>query len=177
MTWKDDSVFSGKKPAVDVTVLSTGDARNVAVNVMPAKAEALLDIRLFPNQEPLQVVKELNQLLDKLMKENPELRVELEVTHCQKVPEQLSDFITEDDPLVQEILEFSREYTGRQDIKMEWAGGVGGGRPDLWNAGSLYGYHLDYRINVMLYFIRMALPLVRGSGGTGFPKSVLMPSL
>ena len=137
MTWKDDPAFSGKKPAVDVTVLSTGDARNVAVNVMPAKAEALLDIRLFPNQEPLQVVKEMNQLLDKLMKENPDLRVEFEVTHCQKVPEQLSDFITEDDPLVQEILAFSREYTGRQDIKMEWVGGVGGGRPDLWNAGAI----------------------------------------
>ncbi|MBE3145199.1 MAG: M20 family metallopeptidase [Planctomycetes bacterium] len=137
MTWKDDPVFSGKKPAVDVTVLSTGDPRNVAVNVMPAKAEALLDIRLFPNQEPPQVVTELNQLLDKLMKENPALHVELEVTHCQKVPEQLSDFITEDDPLVQEILAFSREYTGRQDIKMEWVGGVGGGRPDLWNAGAI----------------------------------------
>jgi len=137
MTWDEDPLFSGRKPAVDATVLSTGEPRNVAVNVLPAKAEALLDIRLFPNQEPINVVTELNKLLEDLMKVNPELRVELEVTHCQKVPAHLWDFIAEDDPLVQEILQFSREFTGRQDIKMEWGGGVGGGRPDLWNAGSI----------------------------------------
>jgi acetylornithine deacetylase/succinyl-diaminopimelate desuccinylase-like protein len=71
------------------------------------------------------------------MKKNPDLRVELEVTHCQKVPGHVWDRITEDDPLVQEILEFSREFTGRQDLKMEWGGSHGGGRPDLWNVGSI----------------------------------------
>jgi len=137
MTWEDDPLFSGRKPVVDVTVLSTGDPGNVVVNVMPAKAEALLDLRLFPNQEVPQVVAELNQLLDDLMKENPDLHVELEVTHVQKAPGHVWDVITEDDPLVQEILEFSREFTGRQDIEMEWRGSHGGGRPDFWNLGSI----------------------------------------
>lgn len=137
MTWEDDPLFSGRKPVVDVTVLSTGDPRNVVVNVMPAKAEALLDLRLFPNQEVPQVVAELNQLLDDLMKENPDLHVELEVTHVQKAPGHVWDVITEDDPLVQEILEFSREFTGRQDIEMKWGGSHGGGRPDFWNLGSI----------------------------------------
>ena len=137
MTWEDDPAFSGRKPAVDVTVLSTGDPRNVAVNVMPAKAEALLDIRLFPSQEPLKVVAELNQLLDDFKKKNPNLRVEFEVTHCQKVPGHYWDMITEDDPLVREILKFSREFTGRQDIKLEWGESSGGGRPDFWNVGAI----------------------------------------
>ncbi len=137
MSWKEDPLFPGRKPMVDVTVLSTGEAANVAVNVMPAKAEALLDLRLFPDQEPRQVVAELNQLLDNLMKKDPDLHVEFEVTHCQKVPGHVWDVITEDDPLVKEILEFSREFSGRADLKMEWGGSHGGGRPDLWNAGSI----------------------------------------
>ncbi len=137
MTWQSDPLFPGRKPGVDVTVLSTGAPDKVAVNVMPSKAEALLDIRLFPNLEPLQVVAQLNKLLADKMKANPELHVALEVTHCQKVQPRLWDFINEDDPLVQEMLKFSREYTGRQDIEMQWVGSVGGGRPDLWDSGSI----------------------------------------
>jgi len=137
MTWEDDPLFAGRKPHVEVTVLSSGDPRDVVVNVMPAKIEALLDMRLYPNQETLKVVAELNQLLDDLMEETPDLNVKLEVTHVQKAPGHVWDMITEDDPLVQEILEFSREFTGRQDIEMEWGGGVGGGRPDFWNAGAI----------------------------------------
>jgi acetylornithine deacetylase/succinyl-diaminopimelate desuccinylase-like protein len=38
---------------------------------------------------------------------------------------------------VQEILAFSREYTGNPDLQMEWGGGVGGGRPDFWNSGAI----------------------------------------
>ena len=140
MTWEEDPLFAGRKPMVDVTVLTTGDPRDVAVNVMPSKAEAFLDLRLFPNQDHRQVVAELNQLLDDLMKENPELRVELEVTHVQKAPGNVWDVITEDDPLVQEILEFSREYTGNQDIEMRWGGSGGGGRPDFWNVGAIVLY-------------------------------------
>jgi succinyl-diaminopimelate desuccinylase len=137
MTYEDDPLFEGRKPHVEVTVLSSGDPRNVAVNVMPAKVEALLDMRLYPKQEPVKVVAELNQHLDNLMAENPELNVEFEVTHIQKVPGQAWDVITEEDPLVQEILAFSREFTGNPDLEMEWSGGVGGGRPDFWNAGAI----------------------------------------
>lgn len=137
MTWEDDPLFVGRKPHVEFTVLSSGDPRNVVVNVMPSKIEALMDMRLFPNQEAPKVVAELNKLLDDLMEETPDLNVKLEVTHVQKTPGHVWDIITEDDPLVQEILEFSREFTGRQDIEMEWRGGVGGGRPDFWNVGAI----------------------------------------
>lgn len=137
MTYEKDPLFAGQKPHVEATVISSGDLRNVAVNVMPAKVEALLDMRLFPNQEAQQVVAEMNQLLDELMEENPDLTVEFEVTHIQKTPEHVWDAITEDDPFVQEMLAFSREYTGNPDLQMEWRGGVGGGRPDFWNSGAI----------------------------------------
>jgi acetylornithine deacetylase/succinyl-diaminopimelate desuccinylase-like protein len=137
MTYKEDPLFAGEKPHVEATVISSGGLRNVAVNVMPAKVEALLDMRLFPNQEAQQVVAEMNQLLDELMEENPDLTVEFEVTHIQKTPEHVWDAITEDDPFVQEMLAFSREYTGNPDLQMEWRGGVGGGRPDFWNSGAI----------------------------------------
>ncbi len=137
MTYEEDPLFTGQKPHLEATVISSGDPRNVAVNVMPSKVEALLDMRLFPNQKPIQVVSEMNQLLDSLMEENPDLTVEFEVTHIQKTPEHVWDAITEDDPFVQEMLAFSREYTGNPDLQMEWRGGVGGGRPDFWNTGAI----------------------------------------
>ena len=137
MTWEDDPIFAGRKPHVEVTVISSGDSRNVVVNVMPSKIEALLDMRLYPDQEAPKVVAELNKLLDDLMEETPDLNVKLEVTHIQKTPGHVWDIITEDDPLVQEIMEFSREFTGRQDLEMKWSGGVGGGRPDFWNTGAI----------------------------------------
>lgn len=64
MIYEEDPLFTGQKPHVEATVISSGDPRNVAVNVMPSKVEALLDMRLFPNQKPIQVVSEMNQLLD-----------------------------------------------------------------------------------------------------------------
>jgi acetylornithine deacetylase/succinyl-diaminopimelate desuccinylase-like protein len=137
MTYEDEPLFTGQKPHVEATVITSGDPRNVAVNVMPAKVEALLDMRLFPNQEAKQVVAEMNQLLDTLMEENSDLTVEFEVTHIQKTPEHVWDAIKEDDPFVQEMLAFSREYTGNPDLQMEWRGGVGGGRPDFWNTGAI----------------------------------------
>jgi len=151
MTWEDDPLFSDLKPRVDVTAISSGDPSDVAVNVMPAKVEALLDVRMFPNQNVPQAVAELNQLLDDLMEENPDMQVELEITNVQKAPEHVWDMINEDDPLVQEILEFSRDFTGRQDIEMKWRGGFAGGRPDFWNVGS-----------VVIYSGGLELP---GSGG------------
>lgn len=56
----------------------------------------------------------------------------LEVAGVQKVSEEYWSRITEKDPLVQEILKMSRDYTVK-DVKMSWRGGVGGGRPDFWN--------------------------------------------
>jgi acetylornithine deacetylase/succinyl-diaminopimelate desuccinylase-like protein len=140
MTWEDDPLFSGLKPRVDVTAISSGDASDVAVNVMPAQVEALLDVRMFPNQNIPQAVGELNKLLDELMEENPDMQVKLEITNLQKAPEEVWDRINEDDPLVQEILEFSRDFTGRQDLEMKWRGGFAGGRPDFWNAGAIVIY-------------------------------------
>jgi len=153
MTWREDPLFP--KPHVQATVLSSGDSRQVAVNVMPAKVEAHLDIRLVPNQDPPQVVAELNRLLDTLKQKDENLAVQLEVAGVQKVPEPAWDRITEDDPLVQAILALSREHLGR-DVQMEWQGGVGGGRPDFWNLGGL-----------VVFSGGLGLP--RGGGGSHSP--------
>lgn len=66
MKWKPDPMFS--KPHVEATVLSSGNPRDVAVNVTPATVEAQLGIRLLPSQDPKQVVAEINKLLDDLKK-------------------------------------------------------------------------------------------------------------
>jgi succinyl-diaminopimelate desuccinylase len=153
MKWTPDPVFS--KPHVEATVLSSGNPREVAVNVMPAKVEAHLDIRLLPNQEPKQVVVEINKLLDDLKKADPKLEVQFEVAGVQKVPEEYWSRITEKDRLVQEILKMSRDYTGK-DVKMSWRGGVGGGRPDFWNLGALVVFS-------------GGLDLPRGGGGAHSP--------
>jgi len=153
MKWKPDPMFS--KPHVEATVLSSGDPNEVAVNVMPAKVEAHLDIRLLPNQEPKQVVAEINKLLDDLKKADPKLEVQFEVAGVQKVPEEYWTRITEKDPLVQEILKLSRDYSGK-DVKMSWRGGVGGGRPDFWNVGALVVFS-------------GGLDLPRGGGGSHSP--------
>ena len=77
-------------------MLSSGHPREVAVNVMPAKVEAHLDIRLLPNQEPKDSV-EINKLLDNLKKADPKLE-QFEVAGVQKVPEEYWSRITEKDP-------------------------------------------------------------------------------
>jgi acetylornithine deacetylase/succinyl-diaminopimelate desuccinylase-like protein len=143
------------KPHVEATVLSSGNPRDVAVNVMPAKVEAQLDIRLLPSQDPKQVVAEINKLLDDLKKADPKLEVQFEVAGVQKVSEEYWSRITEKDPLVQEILKMSRDYTGK-DVKMSWRGGVGGGRPDFWNLGALVVFS-------------GGLDLPRGGGGAHSP--------
>ena len=153
MKWKPDPMFS--KPHVEATVLSSGNPRDAAVNVMPAKVEAQLDIRLLPSQDPRQVVAEINKLLDDLKKADPKLEVRFEVAGVQKVPDEYWSRITEKDPLVQEILKLSRDYTGK-DVKMSWRGGVGGGRPDFWNLGALVVFS-------------GGLDLPRGGGGAHSP--------
>lgn len=153
MKWTDDPLF--RKPHVQATVLSSGDPREVAVNVMPAKVEAHVDIRLVPNQEPTEVVAQLNRFLDELKKADPNLAVGFETTGVQKVRASEWNRITENDPLVRQILQMSRERMGR-DVKMEWRGGVGGGRPDFWNLGALV-------------IFSGGLDLPRGGGGAHSP--------
>ncbi len=153
MTWEPEPLFGDREPYVEVTNVSSGYPRHVAVNVMPSEVEALLDLRLYSQQTPEQVVAELQALLDQLMEEDPELYVELEITGIQKPPADVWDRITEDDPLVQEILELSREYTGDPSIELQWRSGFAGGRPDLWNTGAK-----------VLYSGGLSLP---GGGGGG----------
>jgi succinyl-diaminopimelate desuccinylase len=136
MTWEPEPLFGNREPYVEVTNVSSGDSRYVAVNVMPSKVEALLDIRLYPNQESATVVAQLRGLLDDLMAADSELAVDLEITGVQKPPAHVWDRITEDDPLVQVILDLTREITGNPDVGMQWSGGFAGGRPDLWNTGA-----------------------------------------
>jgi succinyl-diaminopimelate desuccinylase len=154
MKWTPDPMFS--KPHVEATVLSSGHPREVAVNVMPAKVEAHLDIRLLPSQDTKQVVAEINKLLADLKRADPKLEAQFEVAGVQKVPEEYWSRITENDPLVQEILKLSRDYTGK-DVKMSWRGGVGGGRPDFWNLGALVVFS-------------GGLDLPRGGGGAHSPN-------
>jgi acetylornithine deacetylase/succinyl-diaminopimelate desuccinylase-like protein len=136
MTWEPDPLFAnyvssrGKgKPFVEVNKLVGG----YEINMVPDFAEADIDIRLFPNQDPEKVEAELEALFAKMKEEDPDLHVEIERIGTQKVADHYWDLLTEDDPLIAAIFEIGPKYTGE---KPKWRMSAGGGRPDIWNLGA-----------------------------------------
>ena len=136
MTWEADPLFANYvssegegKPFVEVNKVVSG----YEVNMVPDRAEADIDIRLFPNQDPQRVLEELGNLMEQMNQEDPDLHVEIETIGTQKVPEHFWKLLNEDDPLIAAIFEIAPSYTGR---KPEWRMSAGGGRPDIWNLGS-----------------------------------------
>ena len=132
MTYEQHPLFTSLegKPRVQVGTLNAG----TAVNQIPDVAEAQIDIRLNPKQTVEGVMGELNGVLDRLKREDPELELTLEkLPGTQHVPYHHWAAITPDEPLVKVIREIAAARMGREP---GFRGSRGGGRPDLWRIGT-----------------------------------------
>ncbi|MBE3143188.1 MAG: M20/M25/M40 family metallo-hydrolase [Planctomycetes bacterium] len=124
------SLYDGK-PVVEAGKIEGG----YKVNQVPDWAEAQVDIRLLPGQSPDGVIAEMRSLFVRLQKQDPELDVTVEPMTTQWVPLKYWDKLTDDDPFIKAIREVAPAYLGKIP---EWAGGSGGGRPDIWETGAKY---------------------------------------
>ena len=131
MTWEPHPLFGDRKPFAEVGKIAGG----YQVNIVPDRVEADIDIRTVPTQTQEQIAKDLDALLARLKNDDPAIDIEVQWIWKQIVPFEEWFKVTEDDPIVQAIMEIAPKYTGR---KPTWRKGVGGGagRPDLWANGS-----------------------------------------
>lgn len=132
MTYEKHPLFTslGGKPRVEIGTLEAGKA----VNQIPDRAVAQVDIRLNPKQTIDGVMAELDALLAKLKTADPEIDINVErLPGTQVVPYHHWSSITPDDPLVEIIRAVSKARLGRTP---GFIGSRGGGRPDLWRVGA-----------------------------------------
>jgi acetylornithine deacetylase/succinyl-diaminopimelate desuccinylase-like protein len=120
----------GGKPRVELGTFQAGQA----VNQIPDRAVAQMDIRLNPKQEVETVLSELATLIAKLKKDDPGIDITVEkLPGTQHVPYRHWATITPDDPLVKTIREVATARLGRTP---GFIGSRSGGRPDLWRIGT-----------------------------------------
>jgi len=119
------------KPVVEVGKIEGG----YKVNQVPDHAEAQLDIRMLPGQSPDSVLRNLRALFARMKQADPDLDVRVEIMTQQWVPLKYWDKLTDDDALVRAIREVAPSVLGQVP---GWTGSIGGGRPDLWEAGATW---------------------------------------
>ena len=132
MSYKKHPLFSslGGKPRVQVGTIKAGHA----VNQIPDRAEAQVDIRLNPGQTVDGVMAELDALLARLKSEDSDLDITVDkLPGTQHVPYHHWAAITPDEPLVKIIREVALQ---RLEQEVGFRGSRGGGRPDLWRIGT-----------------------------------------
>jgi succinyl-diaminopimelate desuccinylase len=132
MTYEKHPLFTslGGKPRVEVGTISAGEA----VNRIPDEARARIDIRLNPKQTVEGVTRELDALLARLKKSDPEIDVSWKrLPGTQHVPYHHWAALTPDEPLIKVIREVGRRRLGREP---GFIGSRGGGRPDVWRMGT-----------------------------------------
>lgn len=121
----------GGKPVVEVGKIEGG----YKVNQVPDHAEAQVDIRMFPGQTPESVMEDIRGVFARLKMDDPELVADVNIMTQQWVPMRYWETLTDDDPLIRAIREVAPPILGRTP---EWRGGIGGGRPDIWETGATY---------------------------------------
>ncbi len=104
-------LFSG--PTINVGTIQGG----VATNIVPASAEAMIDIRFLPSQEPRQIVNELRELVRSVQMENPGLEITIEPITSDPPTE-----VSPEDPVVRVLENVVEEVTGNKTKLI----GVGG---------------------------------------------------
>lgn len=121
----------GGKPVIEVGKIEGG----YKVNQVPDRASAQVDIRMFPGQTPESVLEDIRAVFAKLKETDPELDADVEIMTQQWVPMKHWDRLSDDDALVRAIREVAPPILGRTP---GWSGGIGGGRPDIWETGAIY---------------------------------------
>lgn len=112
------------EPIMDINVFRAGDK----VNIIPNQARAQIDIRMLPAQSIDGVLAELEQALESLRAEDPELDVSYRIVNRSKNDQE----VTPDHPVIQAIMETCRELG---EPEPELVGSIGGGRASLASMG------------------------------------------
>jgi acetylornithine deacetylase/succinyl-diaminopimelate desuccinylase family protein len=92
-------------PTINVGTIQGG----ISPNMVPAFAEAKVDIRYLPSQEPKQIVNELRELVKSVKRENPELEVTIEPIASDPPTE-----VSPEDPVVRVLGNVVQEVVGSQ---------------------------------------------------------------
>lgn len=100
MKYSEHPLFNA--PTVNVGTVKGG----VAVNIVPASAEAIVDIRFLPSQDPKQIVNELRELVRSVQMENPGLEVTIEPLNSDPPTE-----VSPEDPVVRVLEKVFNEVT------------------------------------------------------------------
>jgi acetylornithine deacetylase/succinyl-diaminopimelate desuccinylase-like protein len=116
-------------PIVEVGKISGG----VKVNQVPEGCLAQVDIRMLPGQFPEQVLGELQELIDRLRMEDPELEVEVRPYSVYHVPKE----IARDHLVARAIRRVAGPFLGQEPAMV---GSIGGGRPELWSIGDVISF-------------------------------------
>lgn len=97
-------------PLLGAPTINVGTIRGgVATNVIPASAEATVDIRYLPSQDLRQIINELRELVRSVQRENPGLEVAIEPIASDPPTE-----VSPEDPVVRALVSVIREVTGSQ---------------------------------------------------------------
>lgn len=112
MAYSGHRLFSA--PTVNVGTVKGG----VAANIVPASAEAIIDIRFLPSQDPKQIVNELREFVRSVQRENPGLEVTIEPISSDPPTE-----VSPEDPVVRVLEKVVSEVTGIKP-KLIGVGGV-----------------------------------------------------
>ena len=117
----DPHPYYPQGPTKNIGVMLKG---GVYYGVYPGDAEFCSDIRSLPGMAPAQVARDVENFLDTLRAEDPELSVEMvEEVNLSKAREMKQPEVTADEPFVEMLLDASERVTGR---RLAPAGFVGG---------------------------------------------------
>lgn len=98
-------------PSITPTILQSPSKGEAQINVIPKECYTTLDIRTVPGQEHDTLKRQIQDILDKLAKEDKNFKADMEV-----IEERPWTETAEDEPVVQSMAEAYREITGKEPI-------------------------------------------------------------
>jgi len=101
-----NDAFDVPEPSLSVTMIHGGSKENI----IPDRCEMVLDRRMIPGEKAEDVVRELKDVIDPILKKERDLKIELKVRPNSWDPYLLS----ENESIVQTVIESVREVTGKK---------------------------------------------------------------
>ena len=100
-----NDAFDVPEPSLSVTMVHGGTKENI----IPDRCEIVLDRRMIPGETRETVMAELKEVIDTILQQEKDLRIELKVRPNHWDPY----LISENEPIVQALLEAAKEVTGK----------------------------------------------------------------
>src|SRR4030042_2609380 len=101
-----NAAFEIPTPSISVTQIHGG----AKVNIIPDRCDLALDRRLIPGETTETVMAELNEGIDPILKKEKELKIEIKMRPNYWDPY----LISEDEPIVQAVVEAAKQVTGKR---------------------------------------------------------------